>query len=81
MREIHNLVKPPGAAASVFRQGGICFLDVDAPPVAKVKAYQSSCDIGGKTYLLRVIVDDAVDPAVVVTVYRTTRIGRYWGKP
>jgi len=31
--------------------------------------------------LFRVIVDDAVDPAVVVTAYRTTRIEKYWGKP
>jgi hypothetical protein len=29
-------------------------------------------------FLLRVIVDDALDPAVVVTVYRTTKIEKYW---
>ncbi len=32
-------------------------------------------------FLLRVIVDDSVDPAVVVTAYRTTKIEKYWGKP
>ena len=45
------------------------------------KAYQSKCEIGGKMFLLRVIVDDSVDPAVVVTAYRTTKIEKYWGKP
>ena len=30
-------------------------------------AYQSKCEIGGKMFLLRAIVDDSVDPAVVVT--------------
>ncbi len=47
----------------------------------RLKAYQSTCDIGGKMFLLRAIVDDSVDPAVVVTAYRTTRIEKYWGKP
>jgi len=46
-----------------------------------LKAYQSTCDIGGKMFLLRAIVDDSMDPAVVVTAYRTTRIEKYWGKP
>jgi hypothetical protein len=45
------------------------------------KAYQSKCDIGGKIFLLRVIVDDSVDPAPVVTAYRTTKVEKYWGKP
>jgi hypothetical protein len=45
-----------------------------------LKAYQSRCDIGDKMYLLRVIVDDAQEPAVVVTAYRTTKIQKYWGK-
>ncbi|HSZ60133.1 MAG TPA: DUF4258 domain-containing protein, partial [Tepidisphaeraceae bacterium] len=43
------------------------------------KAYQSQLDFGGgKIFLLRVIVDDRVDPAVVVTTYRTSKIARYW---
>jgi Domain of unknown function (DUF4258) len=46
-----------------------------------LKAYQSKCDIGGKMYLLRAIVDDSTDPAVVVTAYRTTKIEKYWGNP
>ena len=46
-----------------------------------LKAYQSRCDIGGKMYLVRLIVHDAVDPAVVVSAYRTTKIEKYWGKP
>jgi hypothetical protein len=46
-----------------------------------LKAYQSECEIGGKMFLLRVIVDDSADPAIVVTAYRTTKIEKYWGKP
>ena len=46
------------------------------------KAYQSQVDFGsGKIFLLRAIVDDAVDPAIVVTVYRTSKISKYWRTP
>lgn len=42
-------------------------------------AYQSQIDFGGgRMYLVRVIVEDVVDPAVVVTVYRTSKITKYW---
>jgi len=34
----------------------------------------------GKMYLLRAIVDETGSPVKVVTVYRTTRIGKYWRK-
>jgi hypothetical protein len=43
------------------------------------KAYQSQVDFGGgKIYLVRVIVADNLDPAVVITAYRTSKITRYW---
>jgi hypothetical protein len=43
------------------------------------KAYQSKLDFGGgRIFLLRAIVDERVDPAMVVTVYRTSRIDKYW---
>ena len=43
------------------------------------KAYQSKVEFGDdKTFLLRVIVDDTVEPAIVVTLYRTTKINKYW---
>jgi hypothetical protein len=45
------------------------------------KAYQSRVNFSGKVFLVRAIVNDAVDPAVVVTVYRTTRIHKYWRMP
>ena len=46
------------------------------------KAYQSIIHIGkGKDYLVRVIVNDTVDPAKVVTVYRTSKISKYWRQP
>jgi hypothetical protein len=46
------------------------------------RAYQSQVDIGGgRMMLVRAIVDDRVEPAVVVTVYRTSKIGKYWRQP
>jgi len=43
------------------------------------KIYQSQVEFGGsKLFLLRAIVNDAVEPAVVVTVYRTSKIEKYW---
>jgi len=32
----------------------------------------------GKTYLVRAVVATAKQPAVVVTVYRTSKIEKYW---
>ena len=46
-----------------------------------LKAYQSKRDIDGKMSLLRVIVDDRKEPAVVVTVYKTRKIEKYWKNP
>jgi hypothetical protein len=42
------------------------------------KAYQSQIDFGGAMFLVRVLVVDDVDPAIVITVYRTSRISKYW---
>ncbi|MCT7960271.1 DUF4258 domain-containing protein [Laspinema sp. D1] len=43
------------------------------------KAYQSQVDFGGgKIYLVRVIVADNIDPAIVITAYRTSKITKYW---
>jgi len=42
-------------------------------------AYQSRIDFGaGRIFLVRVIVNDSADPSVVVTVYRTSKIEKYW---
>jgi len=46
------------------------------------KAYQSRIEFGGgKVYLVRVILIDSVEPAIVVTVYRTSKIEKYWEAP
>ena len=46
------------------------------------KAYQSIMDLGkGTPYLVRVIVDDTVMPVQVVTVYKTSKIKKYWRNP
>jgi len=49
------------------------------PERGEKKAYQSQVDFGqGKVFLLRAIVNDSVDPAVVITAYRTSKISKYW---
>jgi hypothetical protein len=46
------------------------------------KAYQSQVDFGGgRRFLVRVIVAEDVDPPLVVTVYRTSKISKYWRTP
>ena len=42
--------------------------------------YQSKLDMGQppKTYLLRVFVDIDLTPPYIVTVYRTSKIEKYW---
>lgn len=46
------------------------------------KCYQSQiAGTDGKMYLLRIIVVDTIDPASVVTAYRTSKIGKYWREP
>ncbi len=48
----------------------------------EITIYQSQLDFGtAKLYLLRVFVNITVDPAVAVTVYRTSQIQRYWSRP
>ena len=43
------------------------------------RAYQSQLDFGGgRMFLLRAIVDDRRDPAMVITVYRTNKMQKYW---
>ena len=49
------------------------------PTYGNRKVYQSQLYFGeGKTYLLRAIVDDNEQPAKVVTVYKTSKISKYW---
>jgi hypothetical protein len=40
--------------------------------------YQSKVMIEGKAYLIRAIIDEQVDPMRVITVYRTSKIEKYW---
>jgi Domain of unknown function (DUF4258) len=43
-----------------------------------VVCLQSKVEINQKTYLVRVMVNETVDPPKVVTVYRTSKINKYW---
>jgi uncharacterized phage-associated protein len=44
------------------------------------KVYQSRIVADGKTYLIRLIVEDWQQPPVIVTVYRTSKIEKYWSQ-
>lgn len=44
------------------------------------EVFQSRVVIEGNTYLVRVFVDTARKPAEVITVYRTSKVGKYWRK-
>lgn len=43
-----------------------------------MSVYQSRVEIDGKTHLLRVVTNDRTNPVIIVTVYPTTQINRYW---
>ncbi|QZZ19827.1 DUF4258 domain-containing protein [Leptothermofonsia sichuanensis E412] len=48
----------------------------------EITIYQSQMDFGtGKLYLLRVFINITIDPAIVVTVYRTSQIKKHWRNP
>lgn len=51
------------------------------PELDNITCYQSQVEIGGRPCLLRVMVNDTVDPPIVVTVYRTSKISKYWRRP
>jgi hypothetical protein len=43
------------------------------------RIYQSQVDFEtGKTYLIRAVVSEKTKPAIVITVYKTSQISRYW---
>ena len=54
--------------------------DQRVPAFGGRTACQSRVTEGDRVYLLRVIVDERVTPAVIVTAYRTSRIEKYWRK-
>ena len=48
----------------------------------EITIYQSQMDFGtGKLYLLRVFINITIDPAIVVSVYRTSQIKKHWRNP
>ena len=43
-----------------------------------VVCYQSKVEINQKSYLVRVMMNEQATPQKVVTVYRTSKINKYW---
>ena len=48
------------------------------PEHGDVVCYQSKIEMDNRLYLLRVLVNETVRPVKVVTVYRTSKINKYW---
>jgi len=48
------------------------------PELGNIVCYQSKVEIEEKTFLVRVMVNEDANPPVIVTVYRTSKIGKYW---
>lgn len=49
------------------------------PQDDEITVYQSQLEFEtGKLYLLRLFINTTIDPAVVVTIYRTSQIKKYW---
>jgi hypothetical protein len=52
------------------------------PQDEKISIYQSQVTLGtDKEYLLRLFINIKVDPKVIVTLYRTSQITKYWRIP
>jgi hypothetical protein len=52
--------------------------DQKVPEHGDVVCYQSKVDINQKPFLVRVMVNETATPPKVVTVYRTSKISKYW---
>ena len=50
------------------------------PGHGMIWCYQSRVTLAEKPYLLRVMVDETKQPPLVVTVYRTSKIDKYWSQ-
>jgi Domain of unknown function (DUF4258) len=54
---------------------------LDVRPGRVVVLSRESMSAPGKVYLIRVVVNFDRQPAEEVTVYRTSKISKYWGEP
>ena len=64
---------PLAAVESVLAEPG-----QKVPEHGDVVCYQSKMEINEKLYLVRVMVNEKLRPPKVVTVYRTSKISKYW---
>ena len=48
------------------------------PEHGAVVCYQSQVEIDQKPYLVRIMVNETSSPPTVVTMYRTSKISKYW---
>jgi hypothetical protein len=51
-----------------------------ASDICLTAPYGPLVEIDGRTFFVRAIVEDDVDPTVVVTMYRTSKISKYRGR-
>jgi hypothetical protein len=50
---------------------------IEQPPAVEVRQSRFAAE-DGKIYLLRVVIGADKEPPVVITVYRTSKIEKYW---
>jgi len=88
-RSFESAVLSPHAAAEITRRGipgDHIHLALAAPqqvvPIRTGRVViHHRYQIGEREYLLRIFVDTDREPPVVVTVYRTSKIEKYWRTP
>ncbi len=49
-------------------------------PIHPGPGFPAMLTMDGKVYLLRAMVNETANPPVVVTVYRTSKIEKYWSQ-
>ncbi|MEO0071177.1 MAG: DUF4258 domain-containing protein [candidate division WOR-3 bacterium] len=60
---VENVLASPEQVASGYGNTQVC---------------QSRKEMGNKIYLIRVIVVESKEERIIVTVYRTTKVSKYW---
>ena len=73
LKELQKRKIPKGMVDKVMRKPGR-----KVPEYGNLHCYQSKIAVAGKTYILRVMVNENVTPWLIVTVYKTGKIEKYW---
>jgi hypothetical protein len=73
---LRALVVEPEAAADLA--DAFAWYETQRPGLGSREVVQARARLDAKLYLIRVFLDVDRDPPEVVTVYRTSRVAKYW---